>query len=224
MRSSIIKFLREEERLSICRHEHPFTGLISVCRDDGVCCVFTLSLNLALFNLKVAINKRALNVLSYTATMESLHYLCFWSVITLVCCTRDFETEQVLLECGGEFWFLLVLWTSRNVLFNTSMGDHSGGIYLGMNVSGDAFLSAVSTPSCSSGERCWTLVLWTQQSNFRERTTMWIWSVVATRQTTVCVVGHNEALDRTMSAMSKILLDPVNGEANVRHRWPVRQS
>ena len=28
------KFIDEEERLSICRHEHPFTGLISVCRDD----------------------------------------------------------------------------------------------------------------------------------------------------------------------------------------------
>ena len=56
------KFFDEEERLSICRHEHPFTGLISVCR-DGVCCVFTLSLNLAIFNLIVVINKRALNVL-----------------------------------------------------------------------------------------------------------------------------------------------------------------
>ena len=84
------KFLDEEERLSICRHEHPFTGLISVCRDDGVCCVFTLSLNLASFNRIVVINKRALNVFSYTATMESLHYLCMWSVITLVCCTGDF--------------------------------------------------------------------------------------------------------------------------------------
>ena len=27
----------------------------------------------------------------------------------------------------------------------------------------------------------------------------------------MCGVGHNEALDRTMSAMGKILLDPVNG-------------
>ena len=51
------KFL--EERLSICRHKHPFTSLISVCRDDGVCCVFTLLLNLALFNLTAVINKRA---------------------------------------------------------------------------------------------------------------------------------------------------------------------
>ena len=33
-------FLDEKERRSICRHKHPFTGLISVCRDDGVCCVF----------------------------------------------------------------------------------------------------------------------------------------------------------------------------------------
>ena len=29
----------------------------------------------------------------------------------------------------------------------------------------------------------------------------------------MCGVGHNEALDRTMSAMGKILLDPVNGKA-----------
>ena len=29
----------------------------------------------------------------------------------------------------------------------------------------------------------------------------------------MCVVGHNEALDRTMSAMGKILIDPVNGKA-----------
>ena len=29
------KFFDEEERRSICRHEHPFTDLISVCRDDG---------------------------------------------------------------------------------------------------------------------------------------------------------------------------------------------
>ena len=124
------KFFDEEERLSICRHEHPFTGLISVCRDDGVCCVFTLSLNLAIFNLIVVINKRALNVFSYTATMESWHYLCVWSVITLVCCTGDFETEHVLLEYRGEFRFLLVLWTSCNVLFNTSLWDYSGGIYV----------------------------------------------------------------------------------------------
>ena len=36
------KFLDEVEKVSICRHEHPFTGLVSVCRDDGVCCVFLL--------------------------------------------------------------------------------------------------------------------------------------------------------------------------------------
>ena len=46
------------------------------------------------------INKRALNVFSYS-TLESLHYLRIWSVITLVCCTGDFETEQVLLEYRG---------------------------------------------------------------------------------------------------------------------------
>ena len=54
------------------------------------------------------------------------------------------ETEQVLLEYRGEFWFLLVLWTSCNVLINTSLRDHSGGIYLCMNVSGDVFDEVVS--------------------------------------------------------------------------------
>ena len=46
-RSSIPKFLREnslneEERRNICRHKSSFTGLISVYREDGVCCVFHL--------------------------------------------------------------------------------------------------------------------------------------------------------------------------------------
>ena len=54
------------------------------------------------------------------------------------------ETEQVLLEYRCEFWFLLVLWTSCNVLFYTSLRDHSGGIYLGMNVSGDVCDEVVS--------------------------------------------------------------------------------
>ena len=90
------------------------------------------------------INKRALNVFSYSATMEGLHYLCIWSVITVVCCTGDFETEQVLLEYRGKFWFLLVLWTSCNVLFHTFLRDHSGGIYLCMNVSGDVCDEVVS--------------------------------------------------------------------------------
>ena len=49
-----------------------------------------------------------------------------------------------------------------------------------------------------------------------------VWSVVATRLT-VCVVNHNEALDRTMFAMGKILLDPVNGKSSLRHLWPVEQ-
>ena len=56
------RFLDEEERRNICWHKSSFTGLISVYCEDGVCCVFTLSLNLALFNLTVAINKRAVNV------------------------------------------------------------------------------------------------------------------------------------------------------------------
>ena len=118
------KFLDEEERRNICRHKNPFTSLISVHCEDGVCCVFTLSLNLALFNLIVAINKRAVNDFSSTATTESLHYLCIWNVITLVWCTGDFETEQVLLQYRGEVCFC-------------SCCGHSGGIYLWMNVSGD---------------------------------------------------------------------------------------
>ena len=62
----------------------------------------------------------------------------------MVCCTGDFETEQVLLEYRGEFGFLLVLWTSCDVLFNTSLRDPSGGIYLCMNVSGDMCDEVVS--------------------------------------------------------------------------------
>ena len=108
------KFLEEEERRNTYRHKNPFTSLISVGRDDGLCCVFTLSLNLALFNLIVVINKPALTVFSFTATMES--------VITSICCTGEFETEHVLLEHRREFGFLLVLWTSCNALCNTSEG------------------------------------------------------------------------------------------------------
>ena len=90
------------------------------------------------------INQRALNVFSYSTTLESLHYLCIWSVITLVCCIGDFETEQVLLEYRGEFWFLLVLWTSCNVLFTTFLSNHYGGVYQFMKVSGDVCDEVVS--------------------------------------------------------------------------------
>ena len=112
---------------------------------------FTLSLNLALFRLIVAINKRAVNVFFFpsTSTTESLHYLCIWNVITLVWRTGYFETEQVLLQYRGDFWFLLVLWTSCNVLFTTFLRDHSGGIYLCMNVSGDVCDEVVSHSSMS---------------------------------------------------------------------------
>ena len=78
-----------------------------------------------------------------------LRYLCIWNVITLVWCTGDFETEQVLLLYRGEVWFLLVLWTSCNVLFSTSLRDHSGGIYLCMNVSGGVFDEVLSRSSLS---------------------------------------------------------------------------
>ena len=36
------RFLDEEERRNICRRKSSFTGLISVYREDGVCCVFDL--------------------------------------------------------------------------------------------------------------------------------------------------------------------------------------
>ena len=36
------KFLDEGERRNNCRHKSSFTGLISVYREDGVCCVFHL--------------------------------------------------------------------------------------------------------------------------------------------------------------------------------------
>ena len=39
---------------------------------------------------------------------------------------------------------MLLSWISCNVLFNTSLRDHSGGIYLGINVSGDVCDEVVS--------------------------------------------------------------------------------
>ena len=64
-------------------------------------------------------------------------------------------------------------------------------------------------------ERCWTSMIWIQQDYHRgsPRATMWNWSVVAARLM-VCGVCHTEALDRTMSAMGKILIDPVNGKVS----------
>ena len=191
-------------------------------------------------------NKRALNVFSYTATMESLHYLCI--------CSGDFETEQVLLEYRGELWFLLVLWTSCNVLFNTSLRDHSGGIYLCMNVSGDvcgevvshslmpkpaAFLSKLmsvkmnkhlcglnaivffltccleANPSCVPlGEMLDIGALDPAKLPQRVSKNDDVDLVSRSHEADDGVwVGHNEALDRTMSAMGKILLDPANGKA-----------
>ena len=40
--------------------ENPFNDLISVCREDGVCCVVASLLNFVLFNLIVVINKSIL--------------------------------------------------------------------------------------------------------------------------------------------------------------------
>ena len=193
----------------------------------------------------LVINKRALNVFSYSATMEGLHYLCIWSVITVVCCTGDFETEQVLLEYRGKFWFLLVLWTSCNVLFHTFLRDHSGGIYLCMNVSGDVcdevvFHSLMSKPAKMNKHLCGvnafvfflTCSLEANPSCVPLREMLDIGAVdpaelpqreskndyrnLVSRSHEAddgVWVGHNEALDRTMSAMGKILLDPVNGKS-----------
>ena len=234
------------------RNPCPFTGLISVCRDDGVCYVCTLLLNLALFNLKVVINKRALNVFSCSSTLESLHYLRVWRVCTLECCADDFENEQVLLEYRGEFWFLLVSWISCNVQFNTSLRDHFGGIYLGMNVSADvcdevvsrslmsksgAFLpkltsvkmlkhlrgvkafvsflacSLKANPSCVSlGEMLDIGVLDPAKLSQSEDKNDCVELVSRGHEADGVWVGHNQVLDRTMSAMAKILLDPVNGK------------
>ena len=168
-------------------------------------------------------------------------------MITLVWCASDFKTEQVPLQYRGEVWFLLVLCTSCNVLFTTSLRDRSGGIYLCMNVSGDvcdevvsrssmykpaAFLAELTSVQTYSWcrlcvlsgmqsvqavflwERCWTSMIWIQQDYYRgsPRATLWNWSVVAARLM-VCGVGHNEALDRTMPAIGKILIDPANGKA-----------
>ena len=137
MRNCILQFLGESSLMrndeASCRHKHPLTGLISVCRDDGVFCVFTLFLNLALFNLIVVINKRALNVFSYSSTVESLHYLRVWIYFGLL--HRCFENEQVLLEYRGGFGFLFVCCIYWNVLC---------GIYLGMNVSGEVCGEVVS--------------------------------------------------------------------------------
>ena len=244
------KFLDEEERRNICRHKSSFTGLISVYREDGVCCVFHLVAESRLVPTDSCDEHACCecDVFSSTATTESLHYLCIWNVITLVWCTGDFETEQVPLQYRGEVWFLLVLCTSCNVLFTTSLRDHSGGIYLCMNVSGDVcvtklcltvrcisllhflqssrvfkhlrgangflfFLACSLSKLYPSGRDGWTSMIWTQQDYYRgsPRATMWNWSVVAARLM-VCGVGHNEALDRTMSSIGKILIDPVNGK------------
>ena len=143
-------------------------------------CFFTLSLNLALFRLIVAINKRAVNVFvfSSTATTESLHYLCIWNVSTLVWCTGDFETEQVLLQYRGEVWFLLVLWTSCNVLLTTSLRDHSGEIYLCMNVSGDVCDEVVSHSSMSKPAAFLAELTSVQTSSWCQRPLCSFWHAV----------------------------------------------
>ena len=74
----------------------------------------------------------------------------------------------------------------------------------------------MSTPLCSFWHAvclsCIPLGEMLDIDDLSPRATMWNWSVVAARLM-VCGVGHNEALDRTMSAMGKILIDHVNGKA-----------
>ena len=69
-----------EERRNIYRQKNPFNDLISVCREDSVCCAVASLLNFAMFNLIVVINKHSLKVFSHTATLKSLHCMSFWSV------------------------------------------------------------------------------------------------------------------------------------------------
>ena len=89
--------------------------------EDSVCCVVASLLNFVLFNMIVVINEQSLKVFSHTATLKSLHCMSSWSVSTWCCRADVFETEQVLLESRGEFFFrfLFVLCTSCNELFST---------------------------------------------------------------------------------------------------------
>ena len=95
------------------------SDLIWVCRENIACCVVVAEFRLLQF--EVVIN-HSLKVLPYAATLKSLHCLSLWSASTWGCRADVFETEQVILEPVESFWFLLVLWTSCNELFNT-FGD-----------------------------------------------------------------------------------------------------
>ena len=71
----------------------------------GYVVFFTLSLNLALFRLIVAINKRAVNVFFSTATTKSLHYLCIWNVITVVWFIGDLRPNKFFCDIVKRFGF-----------------------------------------------------------------------------------------------------------------------
>ena len=70
---------KQRKGRNICRQKNPFNELISVCREDGVCCVVASLLNFVLFNLIVVITKHSLNAFLHTATLKSLHCLSFGS-------------------------------------------------------------------------------------------------------------------------------------------------
>ena len=71
----------------------------------GMLCFYLVAESRHVLNLTVVINKRALNVFACSPTLESLHYLRIWRVITLVCCTGDFETDEFLWNIVVSFGF-----------------------------------------------------------------------------------------------------------------------
>ena len=129
-----------------------------------LCCCCVAEFRLVQFD---SCGQRAISEgLFHTATLKSLHCMSFWSVSTWCYRADVFETEQVLLESRREFffWFLLVMWTSCNELFNIFLvsGDvcDEGVLHSSMfkpaaflskltNVKMCKHLFVVSTPLCS---------------------------------------------------------------------------
>ena len=130
-----------------------------------LCCSCVAEFRLVQFD---SCDQRAISKgLFHTATLKSLHCMSFWSVSTWGYRADVFETEQVLLESRRRvffFWFLLVMWTSCNELFNTFLvsGDvcDEGVLHSSMfkpaaflskhtNVKTCKHLFVVSTPLCS---------------------------------------------------------------------------
>ena len=148
---------------------------------------------------------------------------------------------------------MLVSWISCNVLFKTSLRHHSGGIYLGMNVSGDVCGEVVSLNLMSKSAACLSKLTSVKMYKHLRGVNAFVFFLACSlKANPSCVplgemldigvldpaelsqsedkndhvelvrrsheadgvwVGHNEALNRTKSAMGKILLDPVKGKA-----------